>query len=564
MLAALTIRDVVLIDRLELEFGSGLAALTGETGAGKSILLDALGLALGSRADARLVRHGSSHASVSARFEVAADHPAYTMLQEQGIGASDDGIVLRRTLGADGRSRAYINDQPVGVALLRQVGETLVEIHGQFESQRLLDPASHRELLDAYGGTQPSATATAFRDWRDASRARRAAAEALEAAKRDEDYLRHVVAELEKLDPQVGEEAELAERRAFLMNAEKLAVALEDAARELSGGERSVDAALRGALRHLERIAERVEGRLEPVIASLERAASEAEEAEAQLNRVAADLDLDPRHLEEAEERLFALRALARKHACAVDDLARLRDDLTARLLALEDGSDRLARLREDEQAARRRYQDAAAALSAARRDAAVRLDAAVADELEPLRLGKATFVTGIDTLDDKDWGEAGWDRVAFEIATNPGMPPGPISRIASGGELARFMLALKVVLARADPISTLIFDEVDAGIGGAVAAAVGERLARLAHDVQVLVVTHSPQVAARGDSHWRISKMADADRTTTIVEGLDADGRKEEIARMLAGARITDEARAAADRLLHVTPQSPLQGTGT
>ena len=555
MLSTLSIRDVVLIDRLELEFRPGLCALTGETGAGKSILLDALGLTLGIRADARLVRHGAAQAVVSAGFAVEAGHPVFAMLDEHGIGAAEEDLVLRRVLGTDGRSRAFVNDQPVSIALLRRIGDALVEIHGQFESQRLLDPASHRDLLDAFGRLGPlcEATSQSWRAWRAAADARARAEAELEAARRDEAYVRHAVEELDALDPRPGEEEHLAQRRAVLMNGEKLMQAMDEAASELqgSGGGRGVEEALRATVRLLERVADKADGRLDAAAGALERALSEAVEGQALLEKAVADLDLDPRRLEEMEERLFALRALARKHGCAVDDLAELKETLAAKLAVVDDGAAAVTRLVKDQEAARTRYREAADRLSRARGEAAGGLDTRVAAELEPLRLGKARFVTAVAPLDENDWGEHGRDRVVFEVATNPGVPPGPLARIASGGELARFMLALKVVLARADPVPTLIFDEVDAGIGGAVAAAVGERLAMLADEVQVLVLTHSPQVAARGSHHWRVSKTAGDADARTLVQVLDETGRKEEIARMLAGTRITAEARAAAESLL-------------
>jgi DNA repair protein RecN (Recombination protein N) len=555
MLSTLSIRDVVLIDRLELEFRPGLCALTGETGAGKSILLDALGLALGIRADARLVRHGAAQAVVSAGFEVEADHPVFVILEEHGVGVGEDDLVLRRVLGADGRSRAFVNDQPVSIALLRRIGDTLVEIHGQFESQRLLDPATHRNLLDAFGRLQPlcEATARSWHAWRAAAEARDRAEAALETARRDEAYLRHAVDELDVLDPHAGEEEQLAERRALLMNSEKLMQAMDEAASELNGtgGERSTEDALRAAVRLLERVVDKAEGRLDAAVGALERSLSEVVEGQALLEKAVADMDLDPRRLEEIEERLFALRALARKHGCGVDDLAELRGTLATKLAVVDDGADSVARLVREQKEARARYLEAADRLSEARIKAASELDVGVAAELEPLRLGKARFNTGVERLDEKDWGEHGMDRVAFEVATNPGNPPGPLTRIASGGELARFMLALKVVLAQADPVPTLIFDEVDAGIGGAVAAAVGERLARVAGEVQVLVLTHSPQVAALGGHHWRVSKSAGDAGAKTRVDVLDETARKEEIARMLAGTSVTEEARAAAESLL-------------
>ncbi len=555
MLSNLSIRDVVLIDHMDLEFQPGLCALTGETGAGKSILLDALGLSLGARADARLVRQDASQAVVTASFDVSHDHPAVFLLSEHGIDSQGDGLVLRRMLGRDGRSRAYINDQPVSVSLLRRIGDALVEIHGQFESHRLLDPATHRKLLDAYGGLEPmgSATRGTFGDWRRAADLRSQAEAQLEAARRDEDFLRHSMDELDALEPRAGEEEELAQRRTLLMNGERLMEALSEAENELAGGngDRGIEDSLRTAVRRLERVAEKADGRLDEVITALDRALSEVAEGQALLEKAISDLDLDPRRVEEVEERLFALRALARKHQCTVDELAPLRDELAAKLSAMDDGVDAVIHLVREEQQARDRYRAAVARLSEARAEAGARLDTGVAGELDPLRLGKARFHTRVEALEEKDWGEHGGDRVSFEVATNPGMPPGPLNKIASGGELSRFMLALKVVLAQADPVPTLIFDEVDSGVGGAVSAAVGERLATLAESVQVLVLTHSPQVAARGGYHWRVSKSSSDLGTRTSVEVLGETERREEIARMLAGARVTDEARAAAESLL-------------
>jgi DNA repair protein RecN (Recombination protein N) len=554
MLATLTIRDIVLIDRLELEFRPGLCALTGETGAGKSILLDALGLALGARSDARLVRHGMSQASVSAAFTVPADHDACRILAEHEIDDNEGALVLRRVLTNDGRSRAFLNDQPVSRALLRRVGEMLVEIHGQFESRQLLDAGHHRALLDAFGGLNAllDDVREARAGWREAAQQLSKAMADLESARGDEEYLKYVVGELDAVGPRRGEEQELTDRRHVLMNAEKLGQAMDEAASALGGGGRSVDALIRGASRALERVAAKADGKLDAAIAALDRAASEAEEAMALLDRAVADLDLNRGGLEAVEERLFTLRALARKHGSDVDGLPDLRDELATRLASVEDGSATVQRLAAEEAAARSAYVDVAGRLSAARALAAKRLDAAVAVELEPLRLGKARFMTLVEQIDEKEWGDQGWDRVTFAVVTNPGTPPGPLNRIASGGELARFMLALKVVLAQADPVPTLVFDEVDAGIGGAVAAAVGERLARLAAEVQVLVVTHSPQVAARGAWQWRVSKALDVEGARTSVHMLDATERKEEIARMLAGAKVTDEARAAAHSLLN------------
>lgn len=552
MLRRLTIRDVVLIDRLELSFHERLSVLTGETGAGKSILLDALGLALGARADSALVRHGADQAVVVAEFEITDDHPAHRIVAQQGLDGEDETLLLRRVLGVDGRSRAYLNDQPVSVALQRQIGETLVGVHGQFENQRLLEPATHRGLLDAHGGLGPllAGTAETFGAWRAAVTESARAEAVLVAARRDEAFLRHAVEELAALDPQPGEEAALAERRTVMMHGEKLLAAMNEAATDLSEGP-GAEAMLRAAQRHLERVATLAEGRLDGAISALDRAAVEATEGIQQLEKVSAEVDLDPRHLEQVEERLFAIRALARKHDVATDALADLAAELAARLASIEDGGADLERLQAAVAVARAAYVEAATALSEARREAAARLDTAVAGELEPLRLGTAGFKTRVEPLAEADWGESGCDRVAFQVSTNPGAPEGPLARISSGGELARFMLALKVVLARADPVPTIVFDEVDHGVGGAVAAAVGERLARLAEDFQVLVVTHSPQVAARGVHHWRVSKAAAEPGVLTTVDALSEAARREEIARMLAGKRVTDEARAAAGRLL-------------
>lgn len=558
MLSSLSIRDVVIIDRLDLEFPPGLCALTGETGAGKSILLDALGLALGGRADAKLVRAGAAQAVVAAAFRLATAHPAWTIAAEQGIDGSDDGLVLRRTVGGDGRSRAFVNDQPVSVGLLRRLGATLVEIHGQYDNQRLMDATTHRAILDAFGGLRLQATdcAAAWADWQAAKAARATAEDAIKAARRDEAFLRHALDEIDKLRPEVGEEESLAQRRAMLMNAEKLIQTMDEAQRELAGGSagRGVADSLRQALRALERIAPKAEGRLDAVLGALERAQSDVSDAVDGLARLAADADLDPRHLEEAEERLFALRALARKHDTMVDELPRLAGEFAERLAAIDFADSHIAELGKAEAAAERAYLDVATRLHEGRFVAAAGLDRAVAGELEPLRLGRARFITRIDTLPGEEWGPAGQDRVVFEVATNPGTPAGPLNKIASGGELARFMLALKVVLAQSDPVPTLIFDEVDVGVGGAVAHAVGERLAQLAGDVQVLVVTHSPQVAARGHHHWQIRKAVNDGATQVSVAHLDGGGRREEIARMLAGAAVTDEARAAADSLLQGT----------
>ncbi len=552
MLASLTIRDVVLIERLALGFRKGLCVLTGETGAGKSILLDALGLALGARADSGLVRHGADQASVTAEFELSGDHPALAILKEQGLDP-EERLVVRRTVSADGRSRAWVNDQAVGVGLLKRLGEELVEVHGQFDTHGLLNPQTHRSVLDAYAGldAQAAQVAAAHRGWRQVEDARANAAAEIARARSEEEYLRHAVAELDALAPKQGEEEELAETRAVLMHREKLVDALNAAFGDLSG-DRGVERALSSAIRTLSRIADKAGGKLDPVIAGLDRAAAEASEAIAGLQAVSADVDMDPQALEKLEERLFALRAAARKHGVDVDALAALRKDMADRLLLIEDQGDLLSRLAREAEAARATYRKAAEALSAARQEAAGRLDKAVATELAPLKLEKAKFRTLVEPLaDEADWTAAGLDRVAFQVATNPGSPPGALNKIASGGELARFMLALKVVLAQTSTVGTLVFDEVDTGIGGAVAAAVGERLKTLGNGLQVLVVTHSPQVAARGSTHLKVQKSVKGEQVTTGVIELDGDDRREEIARMLSGATITAEARAAADSLI-------------
>ena len=562
MLVSLALRDVVLIDRLELTLQNGLCVLTGETGAGKSILLDALGLATGARGDASLVRTGPGgtrkQATISAEFAVPPDHPAAALLDANGLDAPGPGepLILRRVLGGDGRSRAFVNDQPIGIGLLRELGESLVEIEGQFASRGLLNAATHRAALDDFAGIEALAAKTADRHgaWRAAMDAHAAAAAALDKARADEDYLRHAGAELDALDPQPGEDATLAASRTALMNAGKLVAAVADALAGLTGPD-GIDSRLGAALGAISRHVERAGGGLDAALDALDRAASEAAEAIARLEAAGAALAGDPDRLESIEERLFALRAAARKHRTDVDSLPALRDEFAASLAALEDSGQSLDALADATEEARTAYLDAAERLSRKRRKAADRLDTAIALELPPLRLDKASFRTVIERLDEGEWGRHGIDRVAFEVATNPGQAPGPLARIASGGELARFMLALKVVLSEASPVPTLVFDEVDSGIGGAAAAAVGERLHRLGETVQVLVVTHSPQVAARGAAHWRVRKHEEdsggAPNTVTRVDALSEVERREEIARMLAGARITDAARAAAASLI-------------
>jgi DNA repair protein RecN (Recombination protein N) len=556
MLTALSIRDVVLIERLDLSFGAGLTVLTGETGAGKSILLDSLGLALGARAESGLVRAGAEQASVAAVFAPPPDHPAFAALAEQGIETEDE-IVLRRVLARDGRSRAFANDAPVGAGLLRRVAALLVEVQGQHDQMGLADPGGHAALLDAYDVPAPlrEAVAARHRAWREAAQALADAEAAIAAAQRDQDFLRHAVDELAALDPVAGEETALAEERQRLQQGEKRAEAFAAALAELTPRDRrgaGPAAALRAAGRALQRLAgPEGDGPAGPVLALLEQAETALAEAETLLSRLAEAAQDDPRLLERAEERLFALRAAARKHGVAVAELPDLLASLRGRLAALETGEAEIAALHRAAAAERAGYAAACTELTRARRAAATRLDRAIARELPPLKLERASFVTEIAPLPEGDWGPQGADAVRFLIATNPGQEPGPLGRVASGGELSRLLLALKVVLAGASPVPTMVFDEVDSGIGGATAAAVGDRLARVAEQVQVLLVTHSPQVAARGAAHLRVAKLAGKGRAETRVDPLDGRARREEIARMLAGETVTEAARAAADSLL-------------
>ena len=554
MLASLAIRDVVLIEKLDLSFDAGLAVLTGETGAGKSILLDSLGLALGHRAEAGLVRAGQAQASVAAAFLPSPDHPCFDILRDQGISAEDE-LVLRRVLQADGKSRAFINDQPVSVALLKRLGATLVEVQGQHEQVGLADPATHAGLLDAFGALdgERSATASAWAAWRDATRRLAAAREAIAGAKREEEWLRHAVGELTDLAPEEGEEDSLAAERQRLQQGERRAEAIATALGELTPRDRraaSPARALREAARALERLPPPNE-EAQPAIQALAAAQDALSEAEGLLTRLMNETGPDPRRLEQVEERLFALRAGGRKHSVPVSELASLLGRLRARLEALDAGAGEVATLEAAEAKARGNYIAAAGKLSATRRKSAAELEKALAEELPPLKLDRARLVIDITARDESAWGADGQDRVSFLVATNPGQTPGALAKIASGGELSRLMLALKVVLSRGSPVPTLIFDEVDSGIGGATAAAVGERLARVADRVQVLVVTHSPQVAARGARHFRVAKQVKGQRAETRVEILDQAERYEELARMLAGEKVTEAARAAARSLL-------------
>ena len=547
MLRQLAVRNIVLVDQLELEFEPGLCVLTGETGAGKSILLDALGLALGTRADAGLVRTGQESASVSAEIAVPAGHPVLELLRDQGIEADPgEPLMVRRTLKSDGGSRAFIGSAAVPAGLLRDVGSQAVEIHGQHDDRGLLNPRGHRALLDSFGKLDVEPVAQA---WNDVTRREAELAEArtqAAAAERDREWLEHSCTEIERLAPEKGEESRLSEERAAMQAGLKAGETLAGLD-ELLGRPEGALALLRQAARRIERGAAD-HPLLAEALASLDRAVIEASDAEDRIARAADALAFDPARIEAVEARLFDIRALARKHRVEPDALAGLGQQMRSQLAAIDAGSERIAELDGALVASRESYSRAADQLSKQRHEAAARLDAAVAAELHPLKLDAARFRTAISQAEP---GPSGTDRVEFEVATNPGAPFGPLTRIASGGELSRFILALKVALAEAGTASTMIFDEVDRGVGGAVASAIGERLARLSRDSQVLVVTHSPQVAARASHHYRIEKAHSQDGTRTTVRKLGPADRREEIARMLSGAAITDEARAQASRLL-------------
>ncbi len=548
MLTALSIRDVVLIEALDLDFGPGLGVLTGETGAGKSILLDALGLALGARGDSGLVRHGAPQASVTASFDPPEGVAA--LLDENGIEADPgEPLIVRRVVKADGGSRGFVNNQPASAALLRELGARLVEIHGQHDDRGLLNPRGHRALLDTFGRLDTAAVSEPWRAWRTAEEALADARAEIETAARDREWLDHAVTELDTLAPEPGEEEALADRRRLMQRAEKITEDLNALGETLEGADGALSR-MRQAARILDRISPDHEA-LAEALAAIDRAVIEASNAGEQVAEAARALAFDPRALEEDEARLFELRAIARKHRVQPDDLAALADELRGRRDRLEAGEEGIAALEQRAAKARQTYLESAEILSKSRQIAAERLDIAVANELPPLKLDAARFRTTVVPLPEDQWGVTGRDRVEFEIATNPGAPFGALIKIASGGELSRFILALKVALAEEGGAATMIFDEIDRGVGGAVASAIGERLARLAQSAQLLVVTHSPQVAARGAAHLLIAKRSDGVVTRTGVRALDSGERREEIARMLSGATITDEARAQADRLI-------------
>ncbi|GGH30304.1 DNA replication and repair protein RecN [Cribrihabitans marinus] len=547
MLRGLDIRDMLIIDRLELAFQPGLNVLTGETGAGKSILLDALGFVLGWRGRAELVRQGADQGEVVAEFDLSPGHAARAVLEEAGLPVADT-LLLRRVNTVDGRKTAWVNDRRCSGEVLRALSDTLVELHGQHDDRGLLNPRGHRALLDDFAGNAEALTATRAA-WTAMGRARRqveATQAALDAVRAEEEFLRHAVRELDDLDPQPGEEADLDARRRAMQGAERIR---DDVARALSLlGVEGAEGAMGDALRWLEGVSDRADGRLDAPLAALGRAMVELGEAESGVAACLDALDFNPAELEQAEERLFAIRALARKHDVAPDDLSAFADTLRDKLAALDAGDADLASQQSDLRAAEAAYDEAADALSARRASAAAGLDRAVMAELAPLKMERAEFRTVIDAADP---GPEGRDGVAFSVATNPGAPAGPLNKIASGGELSRFLLALKVCLSGDDSRRTMIFDEIDRGVGGATADAVGRRLAQLAQNGQVLVVTHSPQVAARGAHHWQVQKKIADGITLSSVLPLDAEARVDEIARMVAGDTITEEARAAARALL-------------
>ena len=552
MLQSLSIRNVVLIDKLDLDFKSGLSVLTGETGAGKSILLDSLGLVLGNRAETSLIRQGEDKLSVTAQFSLQKQTPALRALLDEYEIEADDELLIKRSLTCDGKGKIFINDQPAGAKLLKEIGKYLVEVHGQFDNQGLLNPANHLDVLDAYGAYKPlvERTAAAFAAYKKARAARQEAEKNIARAKEDEENLRHWVDELEKMNPRPEEEDELGKKRQEMMNAEKIIDSLNYAYGALT--ERAdVQGAIRSAQSAMDKANTLVDGRYQTIIDMLDQALIDISETVNELEEVSHNVSLNQNELENIEERLYALRGLARKHNVAVSDLPQTLADFRNRLSTIELGEEGIAALRKAEDTAKLDYVKAANELSSARQAAALQLDNKVMSELPPLKMEKARFVTVVEKMDESGWSEKGFNNVYFTVATNPNSPQGPLNKIASGGELARFMLALKVNLAQSSSVATMIFDEVDAGVGGATAQAVGERLARLARDVQVLVVTHSPQVAACGNNHFKVEKSTADNVTTTTVRELTKIEKSEEIARMLAGEVITDAARAAAKVLI-------------
>lgn len=552
MLQSLSIRNVVLIDKLDLDFNPGLSVLTGETGAGKSILLDSLGLVIGNRAETSLIRQGEDKLSVTAQFSVKdKTSPLWNLLNEYELDAEEE-IVVKRSLDRNGKGKIFFNDQPISAKLLKEIGKYLVEVHGQFDNQGLLNPANHRDVLDGYGNYAEllAEVKEKFSIYKKAKAERVEAENNLSKAKTDEENLRHWVDELEKLNPVSGEEEELSRRRLEMMNSEKIIESLSYAYGALTQGA-DIQSALRQAQSGIDRANRIVDGKYDEIYAALDRALIEASDAINQIEEASQNVSLNQNELENIEERLFTLKSLARKHQTTIEELPGVLEDFRRRLNGIELGEEGIFALRRREEECRLEYLKSANELSAKRKATALLLDDRVMAELPPLKMEKAKFVTIIEKMDETSMNETGFDNVYFTVATNPNSPQGPINKIASGGELARFMLALKVNLAQSSSVGTMIFDEVDAGVGGATAQAVGERLSRLAKDVQVLVVTHSPQVASKGDNHFKVEKSTRDNVTTTTVRELNTGEKAEEIARMLAGETITDEARAAAKVLI-------------
>ena len=547
MLIELNIDNVVLIDRLHIAFKQGLCVLTGETGAGKSVLLDSLGLALGVRAESGLVRKGAESARVTASFQIPENHEAFKLLRDADIVLEDDILLLRRVVYTSGKSRAFINDQPVSIGLLKQVGDTLVEIHGQFETQGLLNPSTHRAMLDEYAEIDSSALSDVWQAWKTAEQDLDDMRKLSSRAREEEEYLRLSLEDLQNLDPQTGEEEELSKMRERLKNRDHVLESLNAAHNHLSAEHDPVQK----AWAELDKISGKAGDNVDEALAALSRASSEISEAHALVQSAQSDIQDGAYDLEEIDDRLYALRMQARKHNCAVDDLPEVLQQIEKQLGLIENSDETLTAQQKLCEETRNTYVAAAQKVSNTRKKTAEKLNKLVQKELAPLKLDKARFVTQIDELDEVEWNVNGMDRVRFLVSTNPGREPGPIHKIASGGEMSRFMLALKVIIAQAGSTHSFIFDEVDTGIGGATADAVGERLARLADSKQVLVVTHAPQVAARADHHWIVTKTGKAEVKTDISPLSSRTERCEEIARMLAGADITKEARAAADKLL-------------
>ncbi|MGN1090965.1 MAG: DNA repair protein RecN [Alphaproteobacteria bacterium] len=550
MLQSISIRDVVLIDKLNLQFKEGLCVFTGETGAGKSILLDALSLALGARADTNLIRHGQDSLSVVAEFSIPDSHPVLNILKENDLDL-DTTLILRRTVAKDGKSKCYINDTPISVNLMRQIGDLLVEIHGQFASHSLLNPATHLSVLDKYGKLEEKAQEcqNAYYDWQNAIKQVARAEDIVQKAKEDEEFLTHAVKELEAFNPAVGEEEELANKRTSLMNAEKITESLNTAYQILSQ-DGSLQSQISTAMRELEKASRFIPNRFDGILADLDSVSEGLAVATDELENIASAFEDPTQELERVDERFFALKDLARKYHVECDELPATLSEFRSKLSLIDKGTDELLLLKQAEDTARIRFVELAKSLSDLRHKAGSALDKAVCAELPALKLEKAKFITQIADLETQQATPDGLNKVQFCISTNAA-PAAPLNKIASGGELARFMLALKVNLANLDDVPTLVFDEVDSGIGGATASAVGERLARLGQIRQVLVVTHSPQVAAFGAHHMKVLKNAQDEKVLTTVLPLDEKERKEEIARMLSGAQITDEARRAAETLL-------------